>query len=73
MSSESRVCLLGAFILSSGTCLRADTVIDFEWLSDGTFVSSQYSGLEVLVSGNPTIFTIGSPLNEIEFPASSRN
>jgi len=48
--------------------LEASTIVDFEGLPDGTFLSNQYSGLTF---SNAQIATAGISLNELEFPPHS--
>lgn len=61
--------VLGVFVLVCGTpAAKADQIIDFEGLSDGTLVTTQYAGLTF---SNAIILTSGSSLNEFEFPPHS--
>jgi hypothetical protein len=48
--------------------LQAGTILDFEGLPDGTFLSSQYTGLTF---SNAEVVTAGISLNEMEFPPHS--
>ena len=59
-------CLL--FVISPVALLGSSTTIDFEGLSDGALVTTQYSGLTF---SNAQILTAGVSLNELEFPPHS--
>jgi hypothetical protein len=48
--------------------LQAGTILDFEGLPDGTFLSSQYTGLTF---SNAEVVTAGISLDELEFPPHS--
>lgn len=55
--------------LASGVFpLHADTILDFESLSDLTSVTTQYSGM---VFSNAVVFQAISDLNQLDFPAHS--
>jgi len=57
------------FVLASGVfSIRADTVLDFDSLSELTSVTTQYPGV---VFSNATVLMAGSYLNETDFPPHS--
>ncbi len=64
------MCRVGGvvFLLGIVPLLRADTVIDFEGLTEFTSVTTQFSGM---VFSNATVLTAGTSLNEIDFPPHS--
>ena len=45
----------------------------FESLSEGDILSTQFSSLQLNVTGDPVVLTAGSLLNEIDFPPRSGN
>jgi hypothetical protein len=55
-------------LLASPGLLSSPIVIDFEGLSDGTFVTTQFSNLTF---SNAVVSTAGISLNELEFPPES--
>jgi hypothetical protein len=56
-------------LLCGGPLLRADPlVIDFDGLSDGDSVTTQFAGVTF---SNAAVLTAGSSLNELEFPPHS--
>ncbi len=63
-------CLLLALLVISPIA-QAQTTIGFEGLTDGTVVSTQYSGLGVTFSGGPQVETSGVSLNQFDFPPHS--
>ena len=67
----SHRCLLMALMImfvASPALFSGAIVIDFEGLSDGTFVATEYPGLTF---SNAIISTAGISLNELEFPPES--
>lgn len=59
---------MGVLLLGCGCLSGAPITLDFENLSDGTFLTTQYSGLTV---SNAIILTSSISLNEFEFPPHS--
>lgn len=61
--------LVFAVLLGAVACANAETItVDFEGLSDSTFVTTQFPGL---VFTNATAVSAGISLNEFEFPPRS--
>jgi hypothetical protein len=58
-----------SLVLASGVLsIRADTILDFDSLSDLTAVTTQYAGVTF---SNAMVLTAGVDLNEIDFPSHS--
>ena len=68
--SEACALLVALFVLIPAP-LRADSIaLDFESLTDGEFVTTQFPGLTF---SNAIVLTAGVSVNELEFPPQSGN